>query len=102
MNFSEDRGVGIIDLLTKFQLNRFISDGDLSSDRNLWKDTQTHKHSLSLSHTHTHTHRLNLILYPYMLKGSSNNGEKGKIIAKSFQLIFYLTKKKKNTKTLKD
>ena len=42
MNFSEDRGVGIIYLPTKFQLHRFINNGDLLLDRNHWKDVQTH------------------------------------------------------------
>ena len=44
--------MGIIYLPTKFQLNRFINyNGDLISDRNRWKDTQTH----TQTHTDTHT-----------------------------------------------
>ena len=41
MNFSEDWGVGIIYLHTKFRLHRLINNGDLLADRNRWTDTHT-------------------------------------------------------------
>ena len=55
MNFSEDRGVGIIYLPTKFQLRRLIRNRDLVSDRNRWKHSHTHTHSQTDRRTHTHT-----------------------------------------------
>ena len=39
MNFSEDWDVGIFYLFTKFELDRFINNGDLLSDRYHWKHT---------------------------------------------------------------
>ena len=45
MNFSEDRGKGIIYLPTKFQLHRFIDNKDLLADRNHWKCTHTQTES---------------------------------------------------------
>ena len=39
MNFSEDTDVGILDLLTKFELDRFIKNRDLFSGRKNWKHT---------------------------------------------------------------
>ena len=45
MHFSEDRGVGIIFLPTKFRLHRFINNGDLLSDRNHWKHTHRDTHT---------------------------------------------------------
>ena len=64
MNISEDRGVGIIYLPTKFQLLRFISNGDLLSDRNHWKHIHTDRHT----NTQTKTDTL-----PIFYKGSSKH-----------------------------
>ena len=61
MNFSEDQGVSIIYVPTKFKLHRFISNGDLLSDRNLVRYTHTHRYTDTHIDTHTdrntHIHR---------------------------------------------
>ena len=41
MNFSEDLDVGTLYISTKFELDWFTNNGDISSDRNHWKRTQT-------------------------------------------------------------
>ena len=55
MNFLEDRGVGMIYLPTKFQLHRFISNGDLLSERN-HRDKHTHRHTDRQTDRQTHKH----------------------------------------------
>ena len=59
----------ILYLSTKFELDWFTNNEDLSSDRNRWKDTLTDRHIDTPTHTHTntHTHTLNLILFPYAI-----------------------------------
>ena len=56
VNFSEDRDMGILYLSTRFELDWSTNNGDLLSDRNWWKHTQTHQHTHIHTHTHTHTH----------------------------------------------
>ena len=48
MNFSEDRGVGIIYLPIKFQLHRLINNRDLLADSNRWTNTQTETDTLPI------------------------------------------------------
>ena len=69
MNFSEDRGVGIIYVPTKFQLHWLINNGDLLSDMNRWKHTHSHKHTHTYMDRQTdrQTQKLDLILSPYRI-----------------------------------
>ena len=77
MNFSEDWGVGIIYLPTKFQLHRFISNGDLLSDRNRWKcaHKRTHRQTDTLPIHHMLSTKFQVFIPP--LKNSGGKGLKG-------------------------
>ena len=49
MKFLEDQDVGILYLSTKFELDSSSNNGDLLSDSENWKRTQTNKHTQRLT-----------------------------------------------------
>ena len=52
--------MGILYLLTKLELDRFINNGDLLWIWNHLRRTHTHTHSPIQTNTHTHTHQYKL------------------------------------------